>query len=464
MSVTTTTSIKGSVQRRLVLQLIFVALILTVFFVLSVRLVGERIAQSAQDSALFAAAASIASSMHSDKGKLQLDLPYSAFAMLEAISEDSIFYRISVGSRTVTGDEELTALTPPNPSAVRTYATVDFRGEPVRIVTIPRALDVDGVSTNVSITLAHTRQGFHKTVSQIQTIATGVGLGFFVVSVGLCLLASQSALKPLKSLVNAIERRGPQDLRPVNREVPVEAAPLITALNSLIIRLSTSLDKAEEFIAEAAHRIRTPMALVQTNAEIALRLAGTSKSREKIREIIVAARESSRSASQLLDHATVAFRAENPQLAPIGLSELIDSSISRFFPVAEMKGITLEVTPTTSGVVVAVDALLIQSAIGNVLDNAIKYSGSDTTVKISYGKTNEYGLVEICDQGPGFSEADIKNATELFYRGNKSESTEGTGLGLKIVSDALNVHNGDLKIAKNGERGSCVSLLLPLYS
>nr|WP_237212767.1 sensor histidine kinase [Ruegeria lacuscaerulensis] len=448
----------------MVLQLIFVALILTVLFVLAVRLVGERIAQSAQDSALFAAAASIASSMHSDNGELQLDLPHSAFAMLEAISEDSIFYRVSVGSRTVTGDDELSVITPASPLAERAYATEEFRGEPVRILTVPRALDVEGVFTNVSITLAHTRQGFHSTVSQIQSIATGVGIGFFIVSVALCLLASQSALKPLKSLVNAIERRGPEDLRPVNREVPSEVAPLITALNSFIVRLSGSLDKAEEFIAEAAHRIRTPMALVQTNAEIALRFAETSKSRGKIREIIVAARESSRSASQLLDHATVAFRAENPQLAPISLSELIERSISRFFPIAEMKGITLTVSPTKSNVIVAVDSLLMQSAIGNVLDNAIKYSESDTTVDISYGVLNDYGFINISDQGPGFSDGDIKHATELFFRGKKTESTEGTGLGLKIVSDALNVHNGRLEITKNGERGSCVSLQLPLHS
>lgn len=451
---------RGSVQARLVVQLILVASVMTILFMLAVRVIGERIAQSEQDRTLVAAASAINDSLSSEFGDFRVDLPYSAFAMLDASSQDSVFYRISSGGNTMTGYDELPVATG---SDEANFYTQSFLGEDVRGVTLRRSLETEGVAKWIDVTLAQTRQGYLDSVIWVQTLASVVGIGFFLLATMLCVLTSRSVLRPLNSLVKDIQSRGAEDLTPVDREVPTEIAPLITALNSFMRRLGASLDKAEDFITEAAHRIRTPMALMQSQGEIALQLAETPKMRAVIREIIGASRETSRSASQLLDHATVAFRAENPQLETLSLTELVAHSAARFLPLADMKAIKLHLPDAQEHLEIHADRLLIESAIGNVIDNALKYSSPDTHVQVHYKRQGDMAEIHVRDEGPGFDPAVAKRATERFFRGEQARETEGSGLGLKIVHDALDVHNGRIKISANEGPGSCVSLLLPLH-
>ena len=137
--------------------------------------------------------------------------------------------------------------------------------------------------------------------------AAALSLAFFLVAVGLSIFAARASLRPLNAFAQAVSRRGPSDLRPLRRDAPPELAPLRGALNRLMDRLGQSIRRSEDFIAEAAHRVRTPLATVRAQAEIALRSAESEESRQRLRRIIRAVDESSRSAGQLLDHATVAL-------------------------------------------------------------------------------------------------------------------------------------------------------------
>ncbi|WP_037312560.1 sensor histidine kinase [Ruegeria halocynthiae] len=451
-----------SIRRRLVFQLSIVAALLSVLFAYSVKVIGENTAQITQDQVLASAATSIADAIRSESGELVVDIPYSAFSMLGALSDDRVFYRIDVGGEAVTGYEDLPVELVPESVGQPSFSSTQYRGAEIRIASVIRPLSTLERSVGAVVSVAQTRSGFNEVTSGVRTIATAVGIAFFATAVVLVLLAAQSAIRPLQDVSTAVERRGPRDLRPVNEKVPSEIAPLVTALNRLMVRFSKALDRSEDFIAEAAHRIRTPMALVQTNAEIALRTTKSTQSRRAIREIIEAAEETSRSARQILDHATVGFRTDHLQRQEVPVTALIEAVLDRLLPVAEMKGIGISFQGPAENLICAGDPVLLESALGNVLDNAIKYSPHDTCVTVSAESDGDWIRISVEDEGTGFPVAEIEGLADRFTRGSNAEGTIGSGLGLTIVSDVLVAHAGQLEIenSKEGE-GACVSIILP---
>lgn len=453
----------GSIRRRLIAQLGFIAALLSIIFVYSVRTVGESAAKLTQDNVLAAAATSILEALRSERGEIVIDIPYSAFAMLDSISEDRIYYRILVNDETLTGYASLPVDTQTIDYERPQFADDTFLGNQIRTVMVKRAMSVFGVSSDVVVAIAQTRSGFAKISSDILLIAAAIGTGFFILAILLCLFAAHNALQPLIAITRSVEKRGPQDLRPVPNAVPTEVFPLIVALNRFIKRLDKSLQNAEAFIADAAHRIRTPLAMVQINAEIALRIASEEPSRKALQAILSAAEETSRSAGQLLDHATISFRTENMQTETLDIAELVNASVNQFAPIAEMKSIIILIQLPDEPTFCTIDAIMLQSAIGNILDNAIKYSPADSTIHVRIDHLGAWCRITVTDQGRGFGELTPQHLTQRFERGNNVGNTLGSGLGLAIVMDVVNAHGGKIEISKNPEgAGSCFSVLLPL--
>lgn len=454
---------KGSIRRRLIAQLAFVAALLSIIFVQSVRIVGENTAKSTQDNVLAAAATSILVALRSERGKIIVDIPYSAFAMLDSISDDKIYYRILANGETLTGYSTLPVARQAVDYERPHFEDGTFLGSQIRTVAVMRAMSILGVSSNVVVVIGQTRSGFAKISSDIFIIAGAIGTGFFILAIILCLFAAHNALQPLEAITRSVEKRGPQDLRPVQSAVPIEIYPLIVALNRFIKRLDKSLQKAEAFIADAAHRIRTPLAMVQINAEIALRTAPEGPGRKAIQEILSAAEETSRSAGQLLDHATIAFRIENMKKEPTNIDDLVAASVNQFMPIADMKSIHIRYHPQNQLARCSTDSVMLQSALGNVLDNAIKYSPSDSTIDVQVDQLDGWARITVCDQGRGFGDLTPKKLIKRFTRGSNVEKTLGSGLGLAIVMDVMKAHGGKIEITKNPEGvGSCFSVFLPL--
>ena len=452
----------GSIRLRLTTQLVVVAAVLSIVFVYSVWSVGKNTAETTQDKVLSAAAASIADALRTERGELVVDIPYSTFSMLEAISDDRIFYRIIVNGTTVTGYEDLPADPSLVDSRVPHFSNNVFVGEDVRTVAVKRSFSALGVPVDVVVFVAQTRAGYTRIASDVLSVAAWVGSGFFLFAIVLCLVASQSALRPLREVARAVERRGPEDLRPMRQLTPVEITPLVSALNGFISRLESSLNRAEEFIADAAHCLRTPLAMIRTNAEIALRTTRSTPSRQALREILKAADESSRSTGQLLDHATVTFRSDNMKVERVEVVSLVADTIDRFEPVAEMKGIRLLSTPGRTTVDCRADPVLLRSALGNIIDNAIKYSPADSVIRVSTDLPSDRIRISVCDQGRGFGEKSCEMLTGRFTRGDNVEDIIGSGLGLTIVAKVVDSHQGELCIASNPEgAGTCVSIILP---
>ena len=446
----------GSLRRRLIWQLLALAAVLSLVMYLSIRAVARQAAEAGQDAVLGAAVFAIVEDLRGGPDGVEIDLPYDAFSMLGSVSQDRVFYRIDVcGAGRAPGHRQVAV-------ARRRFETVPFRDTDLRVAALASSVLVDRRAVPVVVALGQTRQGQEVIAARTAARAASLGLGFFALAAALALLTAGSALRPVDRLAAAVRRRGPRDLRPVDHPTPRELRPLVLALDGLITRLRTTLDRTETLIAEAAHHIRTPLATVRARAEIALRQAETPEAREALRRVIRAVEESARSASQILDHATVIHRSERRVDEPVDLSALVGRVATAMAATAELRDVTLAAAPVAPGLVTRGDAVLLESALRNLVDNAVKYSEAEGEVTLTLGATGREAEITITDRGRGLSGADAARLADRFRRGPNVGDVIGSGLGLTIVGEVAAAHGGRFAMEEREGGGTCARLWLPL--
>jgi two-component system, OmpR family, sensor histidine kinase TctE len=456
------TNFAGSLRRRLVLQLLGIAAVLAVFLYVSVRVASNDAAEATQDAILGAATTAIAEQLRATETEVEIDLPYSTFSMLGATGEDRLFYRIDVGTQTVTGYDDL-----PLPSTLPGALSPEFYDAPysdteLRIAVVTRSMVIGAEARPVLVLVGQTRLGQKAIADQMANRAALLGLGFFALAVPLSLLSASSVFAPINRLADAVGRRGPRDLRAVRHPTPTEMRPLVGALNGFVARLRAALAQTETFIAEAAHHIRTPLSTVRTEAEIALRQTESEATRKHLRNIIRGVEESARSASQLLEHAMVLYRSDQLEEVSVDLAEVTRRVVKAYAPTAEMKELALTFVAPDGAVEVSGDRLLIESALRNLVDNAIKYSSAETRVEIRLTTEDRVAILTIRDQGRGLSGASAAELAQRFHRGVNAGDVVGSGLGLTIVSEVSAALGGHFTLTPNPGGGTCASLSLPL--
>ena len=445
-----------SLRRRLTLVLIGGASVLALLIYFVVRSYAAQIAQQGQDDILNASATSILDAAIIRDGALEIDFPYAALAMLNTVSDDRVFYAIYQDGGLLSGYESL-----PKAQADDGQAqswTAQMHGTPVRIRSASRALITADSQTVISVSVAQTKDALAGTLGEISRTVAIFGVGFFAMAAALSVWATSATIRPLRRLTTSITRRGPEDLSPVEKPVPAEMVPLVSSLNNLMGRLDQSLNRSEDFIAEAAHRVRTPLATVRSHAEATLQRVDREENRKALRAMVRAIDESSRAAGQLLDHAMITFRADHLERQPLNLTDLVEELVHRLEPVAEMKDIDFKVV-ADSQVPISGDPILLQNAIRNLIDNALKYSPGESEIELSV-TAQPRPTLQVCDQGPGFPPEQINDLVGRFARGSNAQGTTGSGLGLTIVQDVVTAHGGVLQLANKEGGGACVSFSL----
>lgn len=451
-----TTSIRHRLLSFLLAGAAATALIL--FFV--VQSVALRLAEESQDNILTASAVSIVDNTRFRDGEILVDIPYFAFSMLGSTVDERVFYAIWLGDEFLTGYGDLPRT---SGSEERTIRAAEFLGEPVRIITIRRPISLFEGSSVLEVSVAQTLKGQRSILGRVSNLAMGIGAGFFALTAMLAVFVAKMATRPIDRLTQSLSRRGPADLRPVSAEVPDEMTPLVKTLNSFMTRLKTSLVRSEDFIAEAAHRVRTPLAIVRTQAEIGLRRADSPENQQSLREMIRAIDETSRSAGQLLDHAMVSFRADALDEEEVALASLVQDTLKRIRPMADLKDIEIRVASSGTAVLRG-DHILLQSALANLLDNALKYTPPEGRIDLAIHGDVETIVLSVKDNGPGFPDGARASLTDRFVRGTNAGDIVGSGLGLTIAEEVVRVHGGTLALSNRPEGGACVSLSFPAGS
>ena len=246
-------------------------------------------------------------------------------------------------------------------------------------------------------------------------------------------------------------------------QTPLELKPLVSSLNGLIQRFKGNLVESETFLAEAAHHIRTPLATVKAECELALRKSKNDKNRDHLINIIRSVEQTNRSSSQLLEQALVKFKSEKINLKNTSIRKSIERIIVNYKPTADLRDIKINlINNVNKDINLKIDQTLFEIAIRNLLDNAIKYSPTENDVDVTLEINGDDYLIKFMNISLNKLNFDFKKIMKRFSRGNKNEKVIGTGLGLSIVSEATKSLKGNLKVSKLKGNVFCAILYLPL--
>ncbi|NMG49738.1 HAMP domain-containing protein [Azoarcus communis] len=422
----------------------------------------------AYDRSLTASIKAVAEQTHSIAGRVHIDIPYSAFEMFEDKAQERVYYAvIDTQGDLLTGYPDLPLPSALNDSGEVLIVDARYRGEPIRLGAMSKRLYDPALAGGDAVYIV-----FAETTGSRTTLARDLFLDslrrqLLLLGVGavLIVLALGSAFRPLIELRDAIRKRGDEDLTPVPASnVPSEVGPLIDAINHHTERLSALLAARRRFLADAAHQIRTPLAVLTTQAEYGLRQTEPEEMLRTFASLLRSIRATRRLANEMLTMSRAeAVNGLMDERAPVDLTGMVKDVAMELVPLALNKGIDLAFEGPSTPVVVEGNAPMLREMVANLIDNAIRYSPDDAQVTAAVAVFGGEAVISVTDQGPGIPEAERENVFRRFYRILGQGDSDGSGLGLAIVREICWAHGGKvaLRDAEEG-RGLCVEIELPV--
>ena len=271
-------------------------------------------------------------------------------------------------------------------------------------------------------------------------------------------LSIRAGLRPLEQLAGQVGQRSVENLAPLAADkAPAEVVPLVNALNRLLIRLDATLENERRFTSDAAHELRTPLAAVKIQTQVALASTDAVEHRHALQQVLAGAERSSRLVEQLLRVARLDPLAQLPDPRTVDIVRLAREAAAQFtgpsFPRAADVGFDVADAPVT----INGDIDLLVMALRNLIDNALRYTPAGTQVTVVARMENGEAVLGVRDAGSGVAAKELPRISERFYRG-KETTAEGSGLGLAIVRRIAQLHAARLEIA-NAPGGGFVVLL-----
>ncbi len=276
-------------------------------------------------------------------------------------------------------------------------------------------------------------------------------------------LAVRWGLAPLRALAREVERREPGSLAPLEEGgAPGEARPLVTALDALFRRAAALVERERRFTADAAHELRTPLAAIQTNAEVALGARDDAERGAALRHVTEGTQRATRLLEQLLTLARLDARTAPSPQAVVRLTELCARQLAEAAPFAAGKGVSLGLAEGADpGAAARGDEDLLGALVRNLVDNAVRYTPRGGSVEVLVRPEDGRVVLAVTDTGPGIPAAERPKVLERFHRG-RGTGEEGSGLGLSIAARIAELHGAALELREGpGGRGLTVRLALP---
>lgn len=274
-------------------------------------------------------------------------------------------------------------------------------------------------------------------------------------------LGIRRAMKPLHLLNRQVEDRAPDNLALVELlNAPAEIVPLVGSLNRLFGRVQASIENERRFTADAAHELRTPLAAVRAQAQVARGSTDNSERRRALDKVIEGCDRASHLVQELLTLARLEPEAFRVERRPCDVRTVLQRAIAELAPSALAKGIEIALAdgPAPS---VAGDARLLEMLFRNLVDNAVRYSPSQTSVRVIAELADGSAVVTVVDQGPGIPAEQREDLGRRFHR-LMGTQTSGSGLGLSIVKRIAELHGGTIAFGETESGvGLAVEVTLP---
>ena len=290
-----------------------------------------------------------------------------------------------------------------------------------------------------------------------------IALAVTVLGGAVAYFVSGRALKPLKRFTAKAERVQLQSLTEItlSEDEAVEFSRLSRAVNQMLLRLKQAFDAQQQFVGNAAHELRTPLALMQARLDLYMS-TDHGDSCPETEETIAMLREQterlSRMVQTLLDMSELKAVPRNDR---IQLALMIEEVLADLSPLAEKSGVTL--SQSGEDLWITGSDVLVYRAIFNLVENSVKYNRPGGSVCAAVSRRGEEAMIEIKDTGCGIPEDFRESVFQPFFRVDKSRSREkgGVGLGLSLVWEIAHLHGGDVRVRESGKTGTVIELTLP---
>lgn len=272
-------------------------------------------------------------------------------------------------------------------------------------------------------------------------------------------LAVSRGLAPLAALASEVAVRAPERLDALDESrTPREAMPLVTALNALFARVRQSLDRERRFTADAAHELRTPLAAIKTQAQVAQAAEAKDAREHALTQVVVGCDRATRLVEQLLMLARIDPQHRLSTAPVVDLAAMAQQVVAEFAPQALRKNIDLGLTAAPE-VAVPGDAVLLAVLLRNLIDNALRYTRAGGRVEVCVATSATGATLSVADNGPGISAAERARVFERFHR-VLGCNEEGSGLGLSIVARIAELHGARTVLADGLDgKGLSVSVI-----
>lgn len=248
------------------------------------------------------------------------------------------------------------------------------------------------------------------------------------------------ALRSITRVTGEISNRASTYLEPVDAtQIPIEIKPLVIELNQLFIRLKLAFERNKRFAADAAHELRTPLAALRTQAQVALKADNEADRNNSLLKVIQGVDRSSHMVAQLLTLSRLGQEEALNDVKPVDLHKLATEIIAYLVPVALEKNIEIELAPPPPEVMILGNDTALGILIRNIVDNAIRYTPENGEIKVQVVNTPDNIILRVADSGPGIPPELRERVFERFFR-ILGTTAPGSGLGLAIVSQIADLH------------------------
>jgi two-component system sensor histidine kinase TctE len=383
--------------------------------------------------------------------QVQFRINDQARDLLRADDIDLIYHQVvSPRGEVISGDADL-PLPRDNETPVpgRVLLRTDtVRGDEVRVAYLWLAQS----DNNRRLVLMQVAETMGKRSTLATEIIKGVMVPQFVIlplAVLLVWLALVRGIRPLNELEQRIRARKPDDLSPIEESfIPQEVAPLVSSINDLLNRLKTSLSTQKRFLADAAHQLKTPLAGLRMQADLAQRESDPKEIRNSLQHIARSSVRATHTVNQLLALARAETTGRNLPITDIDLAQLVTEVVQDSVPRALEHGVDLGYEGPSQIARehhIEGNTTLLQEMVRNLVDNAINYSGRQgvVTVRVFLDPYSGVQILQVEDNGPGIPENERELVLQPFYRA-LGTNVDGSGLGLAIVHEIAQQHGADI--------------------
>jgi two-component system sensor histidine kinase TctE len=449
-----------TIRQRLLLLLLPALVILMLLGGLADYWIAVATTRNAYDQALASVAVAAAASLRSEDGRPQISAAQRAAITRRLDSEGSTLYSITgPGGELIAGTAQLPAA-PPSPGARGdsvSFRDADYQGIKLRVASLRSRTDAGAVTVTVAETL-------QRRASTQRVMLVGKLLVDFAeldVTLLLVWIGVYFGLRPLARVRERVEEHSTSTLQRFNEaDAPGELRPLILTLNHLLeLRHDAALSQ-RRFVADAAHQMRTPVAGLLAQLELLLQSPVAGAVQSELTTINRGVQQLAHTANQLLALARAEpVSAVGESFKPVALQPLVEHLVERNIDRAVSAGLDLGADAQAAQVIG--DAWLLEDLLGNLVDNALKYTPAGGHVTVRSGVEQGHPFLEVEDDGPGIAESARMRVRERFYRLPGSPGT-GCGLGLAIVDEIARAHSADFSIGVPAQaRGTRMRIRFP---